>query len=125
MRLSNVRPGGSSSSHSRVWPRRCTAGSLRQKYQLAQAKVKAEQDVAQATGQANALKAQAEGEASATLTRAKAQAEANKLLSQSLTPELIRYQQLQRWDGKLPLFSGGGVTPLIDATSIISGTAGR
>ncbi len=96
-----------------------------QKYQLAQAKVKAEQDVAQATGQANALKAQAEGEASATLTRAKAQAEANRQLAQSLTPDLIRYQQLQRWDGKLPLFSGGGVTPLIDATSIISGTSGR
>ncbi|HEX9370295.1 MAG TPA: hypothetical protein VF897_04790, partial [Roseiflexaceae bacterium] len=96
-----------------------------QKYQLQQAKVKADQDVAQATGQANALKAQAEGEAQATLTRAQAQAEANKLLSQSLTPELIRYQQLQRWDGKLPVFSGGGATPLIDATSIISGTSGR
>jgi len=96
-----------------------------QKYQLAQAKVKAEQDVAQATGEANALKAQAEGEAQATLTRAKAQAEANKQLAQSLTPELIRYQQLQRWDGKLPVFSGGNATPLIDATSIISGTSGR
>jgi regulator of protease activity HflC (stomatin/prohibitin superfamily) len=96
-----------------------------QKYQLAQAQVKAEQDVAEATGHANALKAQAEGEAQATLTRAKAQAEANKQLAQSLTPELIRYQQLQRWDGKLPVFSGGGVTPLINATSIISGTAGQ
>jgi regulator of protease activity HflC (stomatin/prohibitin superfamily) len=96
-----------------------------QKYQLEQAKVKADQDVAVATGQANALKAQAEGEAQATLTRAKAQAEANRQLAQSLTPELIRYQQLQRWDGKLPVFSGGNATPLIDATSIISGTAGR
>jgi regulator of protease activity HflC (stomatin/prohibitin superfamily) len=96
-----------------------------QKYQLAQAQVKAEQDVAEATGRANALKAQAEGEAQATLTRAKAQAEANKQLAQSLTPELIRYQQLQRWDGKLPLFNGGGATPLIDTTSITSGTAGR
>src|SRR5262249_21694681 len=96
-----------------------------QKYQLQQAQVKAEQDVAEATGRANALKAQAEGEAQATLTRAKAQAEANKQLAQSLTPALIQYQQLQRWDGKLPVFSGGGATPLIDATSIISGTTGR
>jgi regulator of protease activity HflC (stomatin/prohibitin superfamily) len=96
-----------------------------QKYQLQQAMVKAEQDVAEATGRANALKAQAEGEAQATLTRARAQAEANRQLAQSLTPDLIRYQQLQRWDGKLPIFSGGGATPLIDATSIISGTAGR
>ncbi len=96
-----------------------------QKYQLAQAQIKAQQDVAEATGRANALKAQAEGEAQATLTRATAQSEANKQLAQSLTPELIRYQQLQRWDGKLPVFSGGNATPLIDATSIISGTSGR
>ena len=96
-----------------------------QKYQLQQAQVKAQQDVAEATGRANALKAQAEGEAQATLTRAEAQSKANIQLAQSLTPELIRYQQLQRWDGKLPVFSGGNATPLIDATSIISGTSGR
>jgi regulator of protease activity HflC (stomatin/prohibitin superfamily) len=77
-----------------------------QQFQLQQAKVKAEQDVAEATGHANALKAQAEGEAQATLTRAKAQAEANRALAQSLTDTLIEYQQLQRWDGKLPAFSG-------------------
>ena len=96
-----------------------------QSFALKQAQIKAEQDVTEATGHANALKAQAEGEAQATLTRATAQSEANKQLAQSLTPELIRYQQLQRWDGKLPVFSGGNATPLIDATSIISGTSGR
>ena len=42
-----------------------------------------------------------------------------------LTADLIRYEQLQRWDGKLPVFSGGNATPLIDATSIISDTAGQ
>ena len=93
--------------------------------QKIQAQQQAEQDVAEATGQANALKAQAEGEAAATLTRAKAQAEANRQLAESLTPAPIRYQQIQRWDGKLPVFSGGGATPLIDASSIISGTASR
>lgn len=92
-----------------------------QKYQLTQARVKAEQDVAEATGQANALKAQAEGEAQATLTRARAQAEANTVLAQSLTEELIHYQQVQRWDGKLPVITSGA-TPLINATDIVSGT---
>jgi len=95
-----------------------------QKYQLQQAQVKAQQDVAEAEGHANALKAQAEGEAQATLTKAQAQAQANQQLAKSLTPDLIRYEQLQRWDGKLPVFTGGS-TPLVDATSIISGTAGR
>lgn len=89
-----------------------------QKYQLAQAQVKAQQDVAQATGQANAVKAQAEGDAQATLTKARAQAEANDLLARSITPPLIQYEQLQRWDGKLPLFTGGGGTPLIDVSRL-------
>jgi regulator of protease activity HflC (stomatin/prohibitin superfamily) len=91
-----------------------------QQFQLQQAQVKAEQDVAEATGHANALKAQAEGEAQATLTRAKAQAEANRALAQSLTAELIEYQQIQRWDGKLPLYSD---PPRVSATQTISDTA--
>lgn len=89
-----------------------------QKYQLAQAQVKAEQDVAQATGQANAVKAQAEGDAQAILTKAKAQAEANELLAKSITPALIQYEQLQRWDGRLPLFSGAAATPLLDVSRL-------
>ena len=92
-----------------------------QKYQLAQAVVKADQDVAQATGLANAMKQQAEGEATATLTKAKAQAQANDLLSKSLTPALIQYQQLQRWDGRVPLFLGGGPAPFIDVQGLIKG----
>ena len=53
--------------------------------------------------------------------RDRAQADANQLLARSLTSDLIRYEQIQRWDGKLPLFSGGA-TPLINASDIISGT---
>jgi regulator of protease activity HflC (stomatin/prohibitin superfamily) len=94
----------------------------RQEYQLQQARVKADQDRVTAEGQAEALKAQAAGEADATLTRAQAQAEANRLLDESLSADVLRYQQLQRWDGKLPVFNGGGATPLIDASDIISGT---
>ena len=93
-----------------------------QRFALEQAQIKAEQDRVQAEGEANALRARAEGEADATKIRAAAQAEANKQLAQSLTPDLIRYQQLQRWDGKLPVFNGGGATPLVDVTGIISPT---
>lgn len=98
--------------------------AAQQQYQLEQATIKAKQDEVAAEGAANALRAQAQGEADATKIRAEAQAEANRALAQSLTGDLIRYQQLQKWDGKLPVFSGGGATPLVDATSIISGTAG-
>ena len=79
----------------------------------------------EAEGRANALKAQADGEAQATLIRAEAQAEANRQLAVSLTPELIRYQQLQRWDGRLPVFQGSSATPLIDVSEIASGSLGQ
>jgi regulator of protease activity HflC (stomatin/prohibitin superfamily) len=94
-----------------------------QKYSLQQAEVKAQQDVTQATGQANAVKAQAEGDAQAILTKAKAQAEANQLLAKSLTPPLIQYEGLQRWDGRLPMFTGAAGTPLIDVSKISEGAA--
>jgi regulator of protease activity HflC (stomatin/prohibitin superfamily) len=93
--------------------------SEQQKYLLAQAKVKADQDVAQATGQANAVMEKAKGDATATLTKATAQAQANDLLAKSITSPLIQYEQLQRWDGRLPLFTGGaGATPLIDVSRL-------
>jgi regulator of protease activity HflC (stomatin/prohibitin superfamily) len=94
-----------------------------QNFALQQAQVKAQQDKVAAEGQANALRAQAQGEADATKIRALAQAEANKELSQSLTPDLIRYQQLQRWDGKLPVFSGSGATPLVDVSGLTNPNA--
>jgi len=97
----------------------------RQKYELQQAEIKANQDQVEAQGQAAAMKARAEGEAESIRVRAKAQANANTILAQSLTPDLIRYQQVIEWDGRLPLFSGGGTIPMIDATSILSQTRGN
>jgi regulator of protease activity HflC (stomatin/prohibitin superfamily) len=92
--------------------------SEQQKYSLAQAQVKADQDVAQATGEANAVKAKAEGDAQAILTKAKAQAAANDLLAKSITPILIQWQQIDKWDGRLPLFTGGNSVPLIDVSRL-------
>ncbi len=61
-------------------------------YELQQAKVEAERQVAQAQGQA----------------------EAQKLLQQTLTPQLIQQQAIQKWDGHLPNVVGGnGVLPMI------------
>jgi regulator of protease activity HflC (stomatin/prohibitin superfamily) len=94
----------------------------RQRYELEQAQIKAEQDKVVAQGQANAQRETAQGDADSTLIRAKAQADANKLLSQSINDSLIRYQMMLRWDGKLPVFTGGGATPLIDTSDIINNT---
>ena len=58
----------------------------------------------------------AEAEANAITAKAKAQADSNKLLSESLSPVLVEYQKIQKWDGKLPAVTGG--TPIVDIGSI-------
>ena len=57
---------------------------------------------------AKAKVAEAEGDAQATLVKAKAQAEANRLLQEALTPLLIQNKAIERWNGTLPQFTGGG-----------------
>jgi len=67
--------------------------------------------------EANAKKkvAEAEGEALSIITKAKAQAEANILLSSSITPELVQYEAIKKWDGILPkVGSSAGIIPMVD-----------
>jgi len=51
---------------------------------------------------------QARGRAESTLIEAEAEAEANELLQNSLTDELIISQWIEAWNGELPLVSGEG-----------------
>ena len=44
---------------------------------------------------------------------AEAQAEANKLLAESLTGNLLEKMYYEKWDGKLPYIYGGDNTPII------------
>lgn len=55
----------------------------------------------------------AEAEATEITTLANAKAESNRILTESLTDPLIRYETLQKWDGKLPQVTGGAST-LVD-----------
>jgi regulator of protease activity HflC (stomatin/prohibitin superfamily) len=74
-----------------------------------------ENEVATATAEAQKQIEQAKGLAEATRINAEAQATANKILAQSLTPELVRYRAIDKWDGKLP------TTALSDsATALVS-----
>ena len=47
-------------------------------------------------------KAVAEIEAEKILIAAQAEAEANRIIAESLTPELIEQQKLAKWNGVLP-----------------------
>jgi regulator of protease activity HflC (stomatin/prohibitin superfamily) len=75
--------------------------------QVAQQLVEREREILnQKKIQAEQSEIQAKGEALAEVARAQGAAEANKLLTQSITPELIEYQRVQRWDGRMPLYQG-------------------
>ena len=62
---------------------------------------------------AKAAVAQATGEAQSALVRAKAEAEANRLIQQSLTPTLVNYRAVDKWNGVLPQVTSGA-TPFLD-----------
>ncbi|MEN0110093.1 MAG: SPFH domain-containing protein [Planctomycetota bacterium] len=51
--------------------------------------------------------AEAQGKADSELARAEAEAKAQKLLRETLTPEVLQLRMIERWDGKLPIYSGG------------------
>lgn len=70
---------------------------------LVQAKVEKEK----AEVEAEQKRVIAQGNADAKLIEARAQAEANRLLQESLTTEIIENKKAEKWDGKLPQYMMG------------------
>ena len=86
--------------------------------EVEQVKAEAEKNRQQAQGEADAARLAAQARADAILLEAKAQAEANRLLSQSLSDELVRYISVEQWDGKLPgTMLPDGTVPFIGSVS--------
>ena len=66
-----------------------------------------------AEAEANVAKINADADAYALQVRSEAEAEANKKIAESLTENLIRFNEIKAWDGKLPTFMAGqGTTTL-------------
>lgn len=65
----------------------------------------------------------AEAEAEALKIKAEAEAEANRILSESITKELVEYKKIEKWDGELPVVSGEA-SPIIDMGDIVSSENG-
>lgn len=64
-----------------------------------------------AEGQKTVAAAQAKAQAS--VLEAEGQAKANRIVAASLTPELVRLRQIERWNGKLPNVQAGTGSGLI------------
>ncbi len=71
-------------------------------------KTQTEQEQAIVIAEANAKQKviAANAEAEAILAEAQAQADANKLLEESLSSNVIAYEQIQKWDGVMPKVTG-------------------
>ena len=60
-----------------------------------------------AEAEANVAKINADADAYALKVRSEAEADANKKIAESLTDNLIRFNEVKAWDGKLPTYMGG------------------
>jgi regulator of protease activity HflC (stomatin/prohibitin superfamily) len=92
--------------------------------QVAQQQVETQRQVlAQREIEAQQKVASAKGEAESILVVAQGQAKANEAISRSISPILVEYKSIEKWNGILPQFSGGAV-PFIDIGKIGGAPAG-
>jgi regulator of protease activity HflC (stomatin/prohibitin superfamily) len=86
--------------------------------QVAQQQVETQRQVlAQREIEAQQKVATAKGEAESILVVAQGQAKANDALSRSISPILVQYKSIEKWNGILPQVSGGAV-PFIDLSKL-------
>ncbi|HEV8051407.1 MAG TPA: prohibitin family protein [Parachlamydiaceae bacterium] len=86
--------------------------ALNQKIEAIQRAQQRENELREAEAEAKKQVAKASGQAQCVILQADSEAKANTVLSQSVTAELIQWQAVQKWDGKLPSVTSGA-TPFI------------
>ena len=84
--------------------------ALNAKLEASQRAQQRETELREAEAQAKKKIAEADGDAKSIILRAEAQAKANQLLSKSITPNLVKYEQVKKWNGILPQVTSEGGT---------------
>ncbi|MGL4232525.1 MAG: prohibitin family protein [Casimicrobium sp.] len=84
--------------------------AIEEKSKAEQMKLKAERDLARIRVEAEQTVAKAKAEAEALTLQRKAEAESLAAQRAQLTRELIQWEAVRRWDGKLPTYVAGGAT---------------
>ncbi len=84
--------------------------------------IEAKQIAEQEAKRAVYLQEKANREIEIEVSRAKGQAEAQKVLRENLTPELLQKQAIDKWDGKFPeVMTGDGTLPFININTTNQG----
>lgn len=79
-----------------------------------QSALRAENEVKEAEANAKIAIAKAEGEARALKIKADGEAYYNRTVAASLNELLVKQDAIEKWDGKLPTYNGGGAVPFLN-----------
>lgn len=90
-----------------------TQQAIQEENRVRQVRAQAEQAITQAEGAAKAARLRADGEAGARLITARAEAKANLMLRRSMSPLVMQYRALEKWNGRLPMMNGNGALPML------------
>lgn len=93
--------------------------AIEQKQVALQAALRAENELEKVRIEATQAQVKASGLAEAEMERAKAESEAQKLLRETISAELLQLRLIEKWDGVLPVYSGGELPlPLMAAPDV-------
>ena len=102
---------------SKITPPKSLLSMIDAKNTAIQSALKAENEVKEAEANAKIAVAKAEGNAKAMKIKADAEAYYNRTIAASLSPMIVQEDWIEKWDGKLPVYSGGA-TPLINLPAV-------
>lgn len=97
----------------KIDPPASLTAAINAKNEAVQNALKAENKVKEAEAEAKIEIAKAEGVAKALKIKGDGEAYYNKVVSSSLNKLLVEQYAIEKWDGKLPTYSGGDAVPFI------------
>lgn len=99
---------------SQIDPPESLRNTINAKLEAIQAALKAENLVKEAEAQAKIAVAKAQGEAESLKIQGDGEAYYNRVVAASLNELLVRQYAIEKWNGELPTYNGGGMTPFIN-----------
>ncbi|MGL4851192.1 MAG: SPFH domain-containing protein [Phocaeicola sp.] len=99
---------------SQITPPSSLSLAIEAKNKAIQDALKADNEVKTAEANAKIEIAKAKGKAEALRITADGEAYYNRTIASSLTNMLIQQDAIEKWDGKLPTYSGGGALPFLN-----------
>lgn len=99
---------------SRIDPPQSLRETINAKLAAIQSALKAENQVKEAEANAKIAIAKAQGEAEALKIQADGESYYNRTVAASLNELLVRQYAIEKWNGELPTYNGGGTVPFLN-----------